>query len=126
MRLQETSPRPSHATLATTHFQPRTSTTLTYTGFQPITYYITYPFVCGHKKGPVMYQSPYVIKPTSFIMLSYRPVCHSYYYHNENPLYVSNLYMVGITQLYGYVYLGWMYHYYPFELVVYHLVSPPL
>lgn len=126
MRLQETSPRPSHATLATTHFQPHAMQPLPTQAFSPSHTTLHIHSFVDIKKDRLYTSPPYVIKPTSFIMLSYRPVCHSYYYHNENPLYVSNLYMVEITQLYGYVYLWWMYHCYPFELVVYHLVSPPL
>jgi len=126
VRLQETSPRPSYATLATTYFQPHAMQPLLPHAFSPshTTFHI-HSFV-DIKKDRLYTSPPYVIKPTSFIMLNYQPECHSYYYHNENPLYVSNLYMVGITQLYGYVYLWWMYHCYPFELVVYHLVSLPL
>ena len=47
MRLQETSPRPSHATLATTHFQPHAMQPIPTQAFSQ--YHIS--FVCGHKKG---------------------------------------------------------------------------
>ena len=66
MRLQETSPRPSHASHTTTHFQPRTKPH----AMQPLP---PQAFITSHtpfhipsfvdiKKGPGMYQSPYVLK----------------------------------------------------------------